>query len=473
MKKILNNIYKNKIFLAFICSMLVMVILLCVYYFIFRPKITLVGEDIIYITINDQYLEPGVKAHNLIKDLTNKVKKIGEVNPNKLGTYLLTYKVSSNLLNAKVRRTVKVIDNIKPEIKFKEDIDFIVCPNKEYEELGYEAIDNVDGDITNKVNIIKEEDKVIYTVKDNSNNETSVIRNLIKDNQKPTITLKGNKTVSLAIGGKYYESGYTASDNCDGDITKDVKVTNNINNKKTGTYYVTYSVSDSSGNTTEITRTVKIISPLIPKGSTIYLTFDDGPSNITPKILDILKEENVKATFFVINTSSTYNYLLKRIVDEGHTIGLHGYTHNYSKTYASVNAYFNDLELIRNKVLNLTGVDSKIIRFPGGSSNNVSKFNPGIMTTLAKEVTNRGYHYFDWNVGSSDTVSSCSSSCIYNNVVKGLTSYHTLVVLMHDFSGNTRTLNALRDIIRYGKNNGYKFDRITMDTPQIKHKINN
>ena len=73
------------------------------------------------------------------------------------------------------------------------------------------------------------------------------------------------------------------------------------------------------------------------------------------------------------------------------------------------------------------------------------------MTTLAKEVTNRGYHYFDWNVGSSDTVSSCSSSCIYNNVVKGLTSYHTLVVLMHDFSGNTRTLNALRDIIRYGK----------------------
>lgn len=473
MKKLFN---KNKkiLFIWIGCSIFLIGLLLSVYYFIFKPQITLLGDEIIYVTINNQYSEPGVKAHNLKDDLTGKVNIIGEVNPNKLGTYHLTYKVTSNFLNTKVVRTVKVIDDIKPVINLQGDLDVIICPNIDYVESGYEAIDNVDGDITDKVTVTKEEDKIIYKVKDAADNETVVTRNIIGDNQNPTISLYGYATMNLIIGTRYYESGYSASDNCDGNLTNKVQITNNVDVNKLGTYYVKYTVSDSFGNTNEIIRTVKIINPPVPKNSTIYLTFDDGPSGITPQVLDILREENIKATFFVLNTSSGYNYLLKRIVDEGHTIGLHSNTHNYNQIYTSVDAYFYDLNLIHQKVLDITGVDSKIIRFPGGSSNIVSSFNPGIMTVLTNEVTARGYLYYDWNVSSSDTSSSCyDSSCVYNSVIKGLNNNSTLIVLLHDFGGNYKTLNALRDIIRYGKNNGYNFDRITENTPQVKHRINN
>ena len=122
-------------------------------------------------------------------------------------------------------------------------------------------------------------------------------------------------------------------------------------------------------------------------GSTIYLTFDDGPSlDITPKILDLLKKHNIKATFFVINRNSNTDYLIKRAYNEGHTIGLHTSSHNYSKIYANETAYFNDLANIENKVIKITGTSSKIIRFPGGSSNTVSRnYNKGIMTRLTKQ----------------------------------------------------------------------------------------
>ena len=205
----------------------------------------------------------------------------------------------------------------------------------------------------------------------------------------------------------------------------------------------------------------------------IYLTFDDGPSSsITPELLDILKEENVKATFFVLNHGSNLDYLIKREYDEGHTVALHGSSHNYKQIYSSTDAFFNDLSIIQNKVESITGEKPMIIRFPGGSSNTVSRFNPGIMSILTKEVNMKGYHYFDWNVGSGDAGEAHTPDEVYNNVIKNLGNKNN-VVLMHDYAGNYKTLNAIKRIIRYGKNNGYTFERITMNTPEIHHRVAN
>ena len=134
---------------------------------------------------------------------------------------------------------------------------------------------------------------------------------------------------------------------------------------------------------------------------TCYLTFDDGPSDNTLKILDILDKYKVKATFFVMGTGKL-SYV-KKIHDAGHTVALHTYSHDYSKIYRSQKAYFEDLEKIGAAVKKYTGEDAKVIRFPGGSSNTVSRsYCKGIMTALSKETANRGYVYFDWNVDSTD-----------------------------------------------------------------------
>ena len=205
--------------------------------------------------------------------------------------------------------------------------------------------------------------------------------------------------------------------------------------------------------------------------SVIYLTFDDGPSSsVTPYILDILKKYNIKATFFVVGTTNN-DSLIKREFDEGHTVGLHSYTHKYS-IYKSSDTYFNDLQKISDKVYNITGQRSMIIRFPGGSSNTVSKnYKEGIMSYLTTEVEKRGYTYFDWNVGSSDTeTNSAKETC--NNVKKRL-GRGTNVVLMHDYSSKTSNIEALECIIKYGLDNGYSFDKITYDTKVIHHNVAN
>ena len=128
---------------------------------------------------------------------------------------------------------------------------------------------------------------------------------------------------------------------------------------------------------------------------------------------------------------------------------------------------------LQAKIKNSTGYNSTITRFPGGSSNTVSRYNPGIMTKLTKEVVSRGYKYFDWNVSSGDAGEAKTSQDVYNTVTRGLRKSRANIVLMHDFSGNTKTLNALENIINYGINNGYTFDKITESTPMVTHSVNN
>lgn len=207
----------------------------------------------------------------------------------------------------------------------------------------------------------------------------------------------------------------------------------------------------------------------------IYLTFDDGPSSdTTPKILDILEEKDVKATFFVVHYNEKNQELLKEEAKRKHTIALHGYTHNYSEVYQSVDACMENFRKIQEQVYQTTGLKSNIIRFPGGSSNTISKkYCEGVMTELSQRVLDEGYHYFDWNVDCDDAGHAKTSDDVFHNVISGIKENRNNVVLMHDFSKNEKTVNALANIIDYGRENGFIFRKITEETPMVRHSINN
>jgi len=215
----------------------------------------------------------------------------------------------------------------------------------------------------------------------------------------------------------------------------------------------------------------------IEKDSSIkkaYLTFDDGPSNNTKKILDILDANDVKATFFVMYHEGCDD-LYKEIVARGHQIALHTYTHNYEGIYASEEAYFNDLNKIHDYVKNITGVDSKIIRFPGGSSNMVSKkYCQGLMTKLVNEVSKKGYKYYDWNADSTD---ASGNGVPVSKLLEGISNSSDTkdnCVLMHDTDAKGTTVEALPEIIKHFKDRGYKCIPITNNTKEFHHaNLNN
>lgn len=279
--------------------------------------------------------------------------------------------------------------------------------------------------------------------------------------------------VQLVIGTDFSDPGYKATDICDGDITGKVTVESGIEKNKIGEYKVKYKVTNSNNISANVERIVRIKPRPVNEKGVIYLTFDDGPSALTAQVLDILKSEGIKATFFVVGRSASQDYLIKRAHDEGHTVGIHSNTHNYGQIYASETAFFNDLYAIQNRVEKITGKKTYFTRFPGGSSNTVSRFNPGIMSRLSKSIRQKGFTYFDWNITSGDAGDTKSSTGVYNNVVKYLSHNHSNMVLMHDSGDKTYTVQALRNIIQYGKRNGFTFAPITDVTTPIMHRINN
>lgn len=196
----------------------------------------------------------------------------------------------------------------------------------------------------------------------------------------------------------------------------------------------------------------------------VYLTFDDGPSKVTEDVLDILREEGVPATFFVIAAENNEKYLpvLSRTASEGHLIALHSGSHQYSTIYASPEAFWQDLAGLREKLTPYVGnAQMNILRFPGGSTNTVSRKYGGssIMKELKAQAETYGFRYVDWNVCANDAVGGRHSpSEIYKNVVEEAAGHNTCVVLMHDTK--KETVQALGDIIHWFKNAGYRFDTV-------------
>ena len=181
----------------------------------------------------------------------------------------------------------------------------------------------------------------------------------------------------------------------------------------------------------------------------VYLTFDDGPSARTDEILEILDKYGVKATFFVVGANEEGDLeRMQKIVAAGHTLAIHSYSHDYKKIYASVEAYLEDFNQMFCQIYEATGVKPQIFRFPGGS---VNSYNVGIHQQLIAEMTRRGFVYFDWNVANGDAVFSKiqPSSTLTANALKGVGTARRAIILMHDSSAKTTTVEALPAIIEH------------------------
>ena len=204
----------------------------------------------------------------------------------------------------------------------------------------------------------------------------------------------------------------------------------------------------------------------------VYLTFDDGPSENTSKVLKILKDNYINATFFV-NGHPGYEDLYKQIINQGNVIGNHTYSHDYKTEYSSISSYNKDVNKL-NSFLEGIGIPRPILmRFPGGSNNTISNNYGGkdIMNKLTKEEISKGYQYIDWNLysGDSDKMTE-NKDVIIDNVIRGSKGMKSIVILFHDSKPKTTTVQALPIIIKSLKNRGYVFKTLSINSPVIHFK---
>ena len=457
---------------------------------VYDVQILLKGDAHMTVGYGKTFDDPGAEAvgFGTLRD-TDKVpltvETEGAVDTARPGSFTVSYTAVYQGITKTVTRTVEVVDDVAPIISLTED-DGYTLPGQPYEEAGFTATDEIDGDLTDRVERREEDGVVWYSVTDAAGNKTEVKRQIRYDDPvAPVLTLKGKSTVDLTVGDKWKEPGFTAEDNVDGDLTDEVKVSGSVDTGKAGTYTLVYSVKDSYGNETTQKRTVvveaapkpteptepdKPTEPVEPTGKTIYLTFDDGPAKYTEKLLKVLEKYDVKATFFVVKTARLD--LLDDIVAGGHAIGIHSVTHDYKQIYKSEEAFFEDLYGMQDIIYQHTGVKTTLMRFPGGSSNGISKkYNQGIMSRLVKEVEARGFQYFDWNVNSKDAEDARTAEEVYRNVVGSIGKKQNSVVLQHDIK--SFSVDAVEMIIRWGLENGYTFKALTPDSPPCHHGVNN
>lgn len=404
------------------------------------------------------------------------IKSEGEVDTKKLGEYTIKYHIKYHDETLDLEQKVKVVDKTPPAIAVLEE-PAVACPNGKNNSVKFKSIDNYDGDITEKAETELKNGEIVIKSRDSSGNYSEkTVKAKVEDKTAPVITIKGSNPETIITGSGFIDDGADASDNC-GEIG--VHAEGEVDDTTPGEYTITYTATDDAGNTTEEKRIVNVIakSSVAPGGNgvqgnkVIYLTFDDGPGEYTNKLLDILKKYNVKVTFFVTGAGS--DDIIKREYNEGHAVALHTNSHNYAYVYSSISNYFADLYAIQERVKNITGYTSTLIRFPGGSSNMVSAYYDGgtrIMSQLVNEVTARGFTYFDWNISSGDAGGVTTAKEVYANVVNNLKAGSS-VVLQHDIKGFS--VDAVEDIIKYGLSNGYTFSKLDANSYAAHHGINN
>lgn len=292
------------------------------------------------------------------------------------------------------------------------------------------------------------------------------------------VELLGENEMTVQVGTTFVEPGFRATDCTGRDVTDQVRVSGSVDTGRCGSYELTYSVTDRAGNVTTVRRTV-VVEPVKqpdvvnPDGKVIYLTFDDGPSAYTQQLLDVLAKYNAKATFFVVNNGrSNAGNLMRAMVAGGHAVAIHSLTHDYGKIYASEEAFLEDLHGMQKLIQRETGVLTTLMRFPGGSSNTISKkYCAGIMSKLVNRVTEQGFQYFDWNVDSNDAGGAKTAEEVYQNVISGVTGRKYSVVLQHDLK--SYSVEAVEKILQWGLANGYSFQALTPESPACHHGVNN
>jgi len=478
MKKI-----NKKIKIAFIIIAAYMLVLAAVAFFVDarHAEIRLLGQEDVTIEYGSGFVDPGAEACLNgrifgVGKYPGSIVCTGQVDSLSLGSYELCYTAEFLGRQASVSRHVHVVDTTAPLITLNHIDGYKATWFTGYEEEGFSAVDNVDGDISELVERSETEEKVTYTVTDSSGNSVTVERFIEYAVTSPTISLSGSPDMQLVASLSFTDPGYRATDSLGNDLTEYVKVTGEVIPYLAGDYELCYSIENDRGDSASVKRRVTVLpverpDTVMPSKPTIYLTFDDGPGPYTSWLLDILSEYDVEATFFVTGAASDYNSLIGRAYREGHSIGVHTYSHNYYDIYSSEQAFFNDFNAVQELIYQQTGSYTRLCRFPGGSSNTVSSFNRGIMSRLSRALEDLGYRFFDWNVSSGDAGGTTDSSVVVQNVIDGCSGRSYSVVLQHDIKDYS--VAAVEDIIIWGLNNGYRFAALDMSSPEAHHGINN
>ena len=275
------------------------------------------------------------------------------------------------------------------------------------------------------------------------------------DTIAPTLTTRGPMMI---MEGDPHDSTFLTRGVKYSDNSGEAKLTidaSKVNWNRQGIYEVTYSVNDSAHNVTTVTEQLRVVGK---NEKIVYLTFDDGPSVCTDQILNILRQERVKATFFVTAQFTPYLNRMAAIAKDGHEVAIHTYSHNF-KIYKSIDSYFADLNKLNDLIEKYTGKRARIMRFPGGSSNSIyRKYNsdPKFMDRLCVALLDSGYQFVDWNLDSGD---ARGNNIAADRLVRSACgSRHNIqCLLMHDTGAKRTTVTALPQIIRYFKQHGYEF----------------
>ena len=418
---------------------------------------------------------------NSVVDYTNFIKAVdggnptdveidsSQVNVEKLGEYEVVYKYKDEKRILKVQ----VVDTTPPEFEVQDQtvaLNQTIDPKylvKNIKDATKTTVTFQEKYTFNKAG----EQQVEVVVTDEAQNKTvkTAKVKVVEDKEAPEI-IAGN--VSIIVGTKTdLKSLVSAKDNFDKEPSIDV-VANDFDVNKKGNYEIKYIAKDAAGNQSEKTITIQVIDKTDENEKVVYLTFDDGPSRHTPEVLEILDRYNAKATFFITGMNASYRKYIQIAHDKGHTIGLHTYTHSYSKVYASINAYFDDLEKVGALAKEYIGFVPKYIRFPCGGSNTISKkYTPGIMSKLVKMVEEKGYIYYDWNAENGDGYSKMSKKEMLRRATSS--SEKKIMILMHDANGKQNTVDILPDVIEYYQKRGYTFKAIDDSTFVPHQRVNN
>ena len=408
-------------------------------------------------------------------ELALEARPNANVDVHTLGSHGLSYTAAFLGRSRTAQRIVQVVDTTAPEIVLHTKPGYEADWTEGYVEEGYTATDLCDGDISDRVKISRSDGLIEYSVEDSSGNRAVVTRKPEYGRSLPVISLNGGDQV-ISARPYYSDPGGRACDGNGNDYSALVTVSGQVDSRHPGEYELIYSITNAAGDTVSAKRLVTVQGEACPatespEEKTIYLSFDDGPGPYTDMLLDVLDAYGVKATFFITGNGGRYNSCIRRAHEAGHSIGVHSYSHQYGYIYSSEENFFNDFNAVQQLIYEQTGQYSQLFRFPGGSSNTVSRFNYGVISRLSAELEDMGYRYFDWNVNSRDAEGVSNSAAIASNIINGCAGRNCSVVLQHDIK--LGSVYAVESVIKWGLENGYSFKPLTLSSPCVHQTIAN
>lgn len=450
---------KNRTILISVIVMLI-IIMISITYNTF-PRLQLNGKKNMVISYRDKYQEPGVIIKNANDNYLSKIIIDSNIDDDTIGNYYVDYSLKMGIRQLHVRRNIKVIDEIAPVIKLKGDQIIEISINEEYKEPGYKATDEYDGNLTDRVEVIGVVDNknygeyaIKYKVTDNSNNTVEVNR-IVKVIDEIAPKIECNAEYSAFKIGSENIIGCKAIDNFDGDITEKIKISGDYDTNKKGIYTVEYSAEDDAGNKTKINHNIIIYEEI--ENPVAYITFNEETNELAEQVLQLLKENSIKATFFVSQQDNDNYQYLNKIIEEGHELGIYGYYNN--QQYKDLSTFKEYFEAMQQLIYNKTGENTKIYRFNGGS--NSKYLNNNEFKKIKKYLDERGLTYYDWNIDAEYTTSlAITSKEIEENIINQLFQNKEKEIII-SFKVKQDTIDVLHETIKILKEMNYSFDIIS------------